>query len=63
MNKSQQMQKVQATEVANTTGDKAACYHLARHFENDGDVNSAVHFFTKAHAYSSAIRLAKVFFF
>ncbi|VDM46423.1 unnamed protein product [Toxocara canis] len=48
-----------ATEVANTTADKAACYHLGRYFENEGDMNSAVHFFTKAHAYSSAIRLAR----
>uniref|UniRef100_A0A915BTC4 Uncharacterized protein n=1 Tax=Parascaris univalens TaxID=6257 RepID=A0A915BTC4_PARUN len=49
----------EATEIANKTADKAACYHLACFFENSGDVNSAVHFFTKAHTYSSAIRLAK----
>uniref|UniRef100_A0A914XUQ0 Anaphase-promoting complex subunit 4-like WD40 domain-containing protein n=1 Tax=Plectus sambesii TaxID=2011161 RepID=A0A914XUQ0_9BILA len=49
----------EAAAVANASGDKAACYHLARKYENDGQVSAAVHFFAKAHAYSSAIRLAK----
>ncbi|VDM74246.1 unnamed protein product, partial [Strongylus vulgaris] len=39
--------------------DKAACYHIARIFEAEGDYSRAVDFYTKAHAYNSAIRLVK----
>ncbi len=45
--------------IANESGDRAACYHLARQYENVDDVAAAVHFFTKAAAYSNAIRLCK----
>eukprot|EP00095_Tigriopus_kingsejongensis_P006204 snap_masked-scaffold252_size238019-processed-gene-1.6 protein:Tk06204 transcript:snap_masked-scaffold252_size238019-processed-gene-1.6-mRNA-1 annotation:"intraflagellar transport protein 140-like protein" len=48
-----------ASEIANSSGDRAACYHLARQFENMDDINSAIHFFTKAQAYSNAIRICK----
>lgn len=51
----------QAVEIANSSGDKASCYHLGQYFEAHGDVNMAVAFFTKAHAWSNALRLAKVF--
>ncbi len=50
----------QAAAIANESGDKAACYHLARTYENSGQISAAVNFFTKAHAYTSALRLAKV---
>lgn len=48
-----------ASEIANSSGDRAACYHLARQFENMDDIQSAIHFFTKAQAYSNAIRICK----
>lgn len=52
-----------AAEIANGSGDKAACYHLARQYENMGRISEAVHFFTRATAYANAIRMCKVFYF
>ncbi|KAL5018582.1 hypothetical protein ScPMuIL_004304 [Solemya velum] len=48
-----------AAAICNETGDRAACYHLARQYENAGAVKEAVHFFTRAQAYGNAIRLSK----
>jgi len=48
-----------AADICNETGDKAACYHLARHYESQGDIKSAVHYFSRAQAYANAIRLAR----
>lgn len=48
-----------AAEIANSSGDKAACYHLARQYENIDNIDEAVHFFAKAQAYSNAIRICK----
>ncbi|XP_023331155.1 intraflagellar transport protein 140 homolog [Eurytemora carolleeae] len=48
-----------ASEIASQTGDKAACYHLARQYENIDNINEAIHFFTRAQAYSNAIRICK----
>ncbi|XP_033630790.1 intraflagellar transport protein 140 homolog [Asterias rubens] len=48
-----------AAEIANETGNKAACYHLARQYENQDNIREAIHFFTRAQAYSQAIRLCK----
>lgn len=48
-----------AAEIANTSGDKAACYHLARQYENIDNIAEAIHFFSKAQAYSNAIRICK----
>ena len=50
----------QAAEICNETGDRAACYHLARQYEGNDQIREAVHFFTRAGAYGSAIRLCKV---
>lgn len=50
----------QASDIANETGDRAASYHLARHYESHEDTNQAVHFYTRAQAYNNAIRLCKV---
>uniref|UniRef100_I3KVQ5 Intraflagellar transport 140 n=1 Tax=Oreochromis niloticus TaxID=8128 RepID=I3KVQ5_ORENI len=47
-----------ASEIANNTGDRAASYHLARHYEGH-DIKQAVHFYTRAQAYNNAIRLCK----
>ncbi|XP_068161175.1 intraflagellar transport protein 140 homolog isoform X2 [Antennarius striatus] len=49
----------EASEIANDTGDRAASYHLARHYESHDDIKQAVHFYTRAQAYNNAIRLCK----
>ncbi|EEC12043.1 conserved hypothetical protein [Ixodes scapularis] len=48
-----------ACEIANETGDRAACFHLARYLENQDNIPEAVHFFSRAKAYSNAIRVCK----
>ncbi|RLN71140.1 hypothetical protein BBJ28_00000203 [Nothophytophthora sp. Chile5] len=48
-----------AAKVAQTSGNRAAAYHLARQFEANGDVESAIHFFASGGCYNHAIRLAK----
>lgn len=51
---------LQAVAIANETRNRAACYHLARHFENNDDVKQAIHFYTAAATYGNAIRICKV---
>jgi len=51
---------VQASKVCNETGDRAACYHVARQFENLEQFEQAIHFFSRAQAYGNAIRLCRV---
>ena len=51
---------VRASEIASATGDKAACYFLARQNETMGKISEAVHFFSRAQAYSNAIRICRV---
>ncbi|KAK7004477.1 intraflagellar transport protein 140 [Biomphalaria glabrata] len=48
-----------AAEICDTTKDLAACYYLARQYENQGQIKEAIAFFQKAKAYGSAIRLCK----
>ncbi|KJH43570.1 tetratricopeptide repeat protein [Dictyocaulus viviparus] len=48
-----------ASTIASESNDRAACYHLARVYEAEGEYSKAVDFYTKAHAYNSAIRLVK----
>lgn len=48
-----------ASEIANETGDRAACFHLGRQFENQDNIKEAVHFFSRAHAYNNAVRICK----
>ncbi|XP_004438256.1 PREDICTED: intraflagellar transport protein 140 homolog [Ceratotherium simum simum] len=48
-----------AAEIANETGNWAASYHLARHYESQEEVRQAVHFYTRAQAFNNAIRLCK----
>ena len=38
---------------------RSACYHLARQYENIDNIAEAIHFFTRAQAYSNAIRICK----
>ena len=49
-----------AEQICNDTGDKAASYHLARQYDSLGNTKSSIHYFSRAQAYSNAIRLAKV---
>ena len=49
-----------ACEICNETGDRAACYQLARHYEMQGDIKQAINFFTRSETYGNAIRLCKV---
>ncbi|KAA3676159.1 intraflagellar transport protein 140, partial [Paragonimus westermani] len=48
-----------AETLCNETGDPAACYHLARQMEANGGIEQAIRLFTRAKAYSSAVRLCK----
>ncbi|KAJ9573631.1 hypothetical protein L9F63_008972, partial [Diploptera punctata] len=50
---------VRASEIASTTGDRAACYFLARQNETMGKISEAVHFYSRAKAYSNAIRICR----
>ena len=46
--------------MCNQTGNRAACYHVARQYENSGQFQEAINFFSRAQAYGNAIRLCKV---
>ncbi|XP_023244589.1 intraflagellar transport protein 140 homolog [Centruroides sculpturatus] len=48
-----------ASEIANETGHRAACFHLGRQFENQDNIKEAVHFFSRARAYNNAVRICK----
>ncbi|KAH8412279.1 hypothetical protein KR009_000984 [Drosophila setifemur] len=48
-----------ADVIARQSGDRAACYHLARHYENVGKFQEAIMFFTRAQTFSNAIRICK----
>ncbi|XP_066140255.1 intraflagellar transport protein 140 homolog isoform X1 [Euwallacea fornicatus] len=52
-------EETKAADLAKTSSDKAALYHMARYFETAGHIQEAVNFYTKATAYSNAVRLAK----
>lgn len=47
-------------ELCSDTGNKAACYHMARYFEKKGDYKQAIAFFQQASAISNAMRLCRV---
>ncbi|KAB0793767.1 hypothetical protein PPYR_13387 [Photinus pyralis] len=48
-----------ATELTRANTDKAAFYHMARHYETLNNIKQSVEFFKKANAYSNAVRLCK----
>lgn len=52
-------QITKADTIARQSGDKAACYHLARHYENIYKYQDAIMFYTRAQTYSNAIRICK----
>lgn len=52
-------EKSKAADLARTSQNKAALYHMARHYESVGDNDAAVKFFAKANAYGNAARLCK----
>ncbi|XP_055541505.1 intraflagellar transport protein 140 homolog [Wyeomyia smithii] len=48
-----------ADEIARNSGDRAACYHLARYYENCGKFTEAIQFYTRAQTYGNAVRICK----
>lgn len=48
-----------ARELVDKTGDRAAAYHLARHYENQDNFEDAIKYFSLSECYNNAIRLAK----
>uniref|UniRef100_A0AAG5DP30 Uncharacterized protein n=1 Tax=Anopheles atroparvus TaxID=41427 RepID=A0AAG5DP30_ANOAO len=48
-----------ADEIARTSGDRAACYHLGRYYENSGKFPEAIGFYTRAQTYGNAVRICK----
>lgn len=45
-------EEVKAAELARSSNDKAAFYHMARFYETSGNVEEAISFFARANAYS-----------
>lgn len=48
-----------ADAMAKQCGDRAACYHLARHYENIGRVPESIQFYAKAKTFGNAVRICK----
>ncbi|TMW60577.1 hypothetical protein Poli38472_000619 [Pythium oligandrum] len=48
-----------AAKVVETSGNRAAAYHLARQFEAMGEISRAIHFYAIGNCYNHTIRLAK----
>ncbi|CAH8673889.1 unnamed protein product [Schistosoma rodhaini] len=49
----------EAETICNETDDPGACHHLGNHLKLKGCIDQAIRLFTRAKAYSSAIRLCK----
>ena len=47
-----------ATSICDDTNDKVACYNLAKHLEQRGQISEAIQLYAKAHQVSHAIKLA-----
>ncbi|KAK9885497.1 hypothetical protein WA026_010990 [Henosepilachna vigintioctopunctata] len=52
-------EEARAAELARQSSDKAAFYHMARHYESVGNNENAISFFVKANAYGNVVRLCK----
>lgn len=52
-------QLAKADGIARHSGDRSACYHLARHYENIGKFQDAIQFYTRAQTYGNAVRICK----
>ena len=52
-----------ATELAEQSQDRAACFHVARQHEANNNIPEALKFFGQAAAYGNAVRLCKVCLF
>jgi intraflagellar transport protein 140 len=48
-----------ASQLALKTNDPQACFHLARHYEQDGNMGEAILYYSKSQRLHHAIRLAK----
>jgi intraflagellar transport protein 140 len=49
----------EACDLIGKSKHAASAYHLAAHYESQGNVAQAVHFYTMAKAYTNAIRVCK----
>lgn len=49
-----------ATELAEQSQDRAACFHVARQHEANNNIPEALKFFGQAAAFGNAVRLCKV---
>ncbi|XP_053678512.1 intraflagellar transport protein 140 homolog [Anopheles nili] len=52
-------QVARADEIARGSGDRAACYHLGRYYENSGKLQEAIQFYARAQTYGNAVRICK----
>lgn len=52
-------QLAKADALAKQCGDRAACYHLARHYENIERIQDAIQFYIQAQTYGNAVRICK----
>jgi intraflagellar transport protein 140 len=48
-----------ASTICTQSGDLAACYHLARHFESQDEIKQAINFYKRAKKFNHGVRLAK----
>eukprot|EP00051_Salpingoeca_urceolata_P027733 m.483017 g.483017 ORF g.483017 m.483017 type:complete len:1380 (-) comp22745_c0_seq1:34-4173(-) len=48
-----------AKSLVDSSNNRAAAYHLARQYENDGDFENAVKYFSQSECFRNAIRIAK----
>mmetsp|Transcript_6902 Transcript_6902/g.5136 ORF Transcript_6902/g.5136 Transcript_6902/m.5136 type:complete len:176 (+) Transcript_6902:1874-2401(+) len=48
-----------ALKIALESNDPSACYHLARHYEQNNNIKEAIVYYSKAQRLHQAIRLAK----
>ena len=48
-----------ALKIALETSDPQACFHLARHYEHNGNIRDAIVYYSKSQRLHHAIRLAK----
>jgi intraflagellar transport protein 140 len=48
-----------AIEIVDRTENRAACFHIARHYERIGDIKEALNFYDRARCFNHGVRLAK----
>lgn len=48
-----------AARIANNSNDAQACFNMARHYEQEGNIGEAIVFYSRSSRLHHAIRLAK----